>query len=158
MYAKIKDNLLIQYPYDANEFTQDNPHTAFSGNVFSAFENTEANLRGETLVEVQVLSKPLYDEKLQNLVQATLPMCVDGNWVITWDVVAKTEEELQQQNVLKAEQVRSERKMKLSKSDYTQISDSPIQNKQDWAIYRQALRDVPQQSGFPWEVNWPTEP
>jgi hypothetical protein len=27
-----------------------------------------------------------------------------------------------------------------------------------WATYRQALRDVPSQAGFPWEVQWPTQP
>jgi len=27
-----------------------------------------------------------------------------------------------------------------------------------WATYRQALRDVPTQSGFPWEVTYPTQP
>lgn len=28
----------------------------------------------------------------------------------------------------------------------------------DWAIYRQALRDLPQQEGFPFDVDWPSEP
>lgn len=28
----------------------------------------------------------------------------------------------------------------------------------EWSAYRQALRDVPQQSGFPSEVQWPTQP
>jgi len=27
-----------------------------------------------------------------------------------------------------------------------------------WATYRQALRDVPQQAGFPSDINWPTTP
>lgn len=27
-----------------------------------------------------------------------------------------------------------------------------------WATYRQALRDVPQQAGFPWDTQWPTQP
>lgn len=28
----------------------------------------------------------------------------------------------------------------------------------DWATYRQALRDVPAQKGFPYDVVWPTKP
>jgi hypothetical protein len=28
----------------------------------------------------------------------------------------------------------------------------------EWKTYRQALRDVPQQSEFPNSVTWPTEP
>ena len=27
-----------------------------------------------------------------------------------------------------------------------------------WAVYRQALRDIPEQPGFPWDVEWPTKP
>lgn len=30
--------------------------------------------------------------------------------------------------------------------------------KGEWAVYRQALRDIPEQSGFPWDVEWPTKP
>ena len=36
-------------------------------------------------------------------------------------------------------------------------NDSPV-DKDAWAVYRQALRDVPAQSGFPWDVAWPTQP
>lgn len=28
----------------------------------------------------------------------------------------------------------------------------------EWAVYRQALRDLPQQEGFPFDVDWPSEP
>lgn len=28
----------------------------------------------------------------------------------------------------------------------------------EWATYRQALLDVPQQEGFPYDITWPTEP
>ena len=28
----------------------------------------------------------------------------------------------------------------------------------EWAEYRQALRDVPEQEGFPFNVTWPQEP
>ena len=27
-----------------------------------------------------------------------------------------------------------------------------------WATYRQGLRDVPEQAGFPEDINWPTTP
>ena len=30
--------------------------------------------------------------------------------------------------------------------------------KGEWAVYRQALRDVPEQSGFPWDIEWPVKP
>jgi hypothetical protein len=57
----------------------------------------------------------------------------------------------------KAGQVRAERNDKLKDSDWTQIADSTA-DKALWATYRQALRDVTGQDGFPWTVDWPTIP
>jgi len=54
-------------------------------------------------------------------------------------------------------QVRSERNRRLAASDWTQVSDAPV-NQAAWAIYRQALRDIPEQSGFPHFVEWPITP
>jgi hypothetical protein len=48
----------------------------------------------------------------------------------------------------------------LTKSDWTQIGDSPLDDtkKQDWQTYRQALRDIPNQYSSPDDIVWPTEP
>jgi hypothetical protein len=56
-----------------------------------------------------------------------------------------------------AKSVRSSRTEKLKDSDWTQIADSTA-DKAAWATYRQALRDITSQSGFPWEVTWPDAP
>lgn len=56
-----------------------------------------------------------------------------------------------------ASTVRDDRNAKLSESDWTQVADAPV-DKAAWATYRQALRDIPSQAGFPNEVTWPTEP
>jgi hypothetical protein len=53
--------------------------------------------------------------------------------------------------------IRQERSTKLKDCDWTQLADSPV-NKETWATYRQSLRDVPSQSGFPWTITWPTQP
>jgi hypothetical protein len=63
-----------------------------------------------------------------------------------------------EQNAYLAEQVRSQRNALLTSSDWTQIPDYPGSNKTAWAIYRQALRDLTKQSGFPLEVTWPDAP
>ena len=42
-------------------------------------------------------------------------------------------------------------------SDWTQLPDVPQKIKDSWAVYRQALRDVPQQTGFPKNITWPIE-
>ena len=46
----------------------------------------------------------------------------------------------------------------LQKTDWTQASDVPQATKTAWTAYRQALRDVPQQSGFPAKITWPVSP
>lgn len=56
-----------------------------------------------------------------------------------------------------AAKIRTERDTKLTESDWTQVADAPV-DKAAWATYRQALRDIPSQAGFPNEVTWPTEP
>lgn len=59
-----------------------------------------------------------------------------------------------------AAQVRGFRNGLLSSSDWTQLPDAQLntQQKQLWAEYRQLLREVPQQSGFPANVVWPLSP
>ena len=56
-----------------------------------------------------------------------------------------------------AKSVRATRGDKLADSDWTQVADAPV-DKAVWATYRQALRDVTAQSGFPWTITWPDEP
>jgi len=56
-----------------------------------------------------------------------------------------------------AAEVRTQRDALLKDSDWTQVSDAPVDH-QAWADYRQALRDVPQQAGFPTEITWPQKP
>jgi len=56
-----------------------------------------------------------------------------------------------------AASVRQQRDDKLSKCDWTQVADAPV-DKAAWATYRQALRDLPKEVGFPWDMAWPTEP
>lgn len=53
--------------------------------------------------------------------------------------------------------IRAQRNQLLVGSDWTQIADVPV-DKAAWATYRQALRDIPSQAGFPWDVVWPTQP
>lgn len=60
-------------------------------------------------------------------------------------------------NESQAISVRSIRNALLSACDWTQVADSTA-DKQAWATYRQALRDVPSQAGFPRDVQWPTQP
>jgi hypothetical protein len=56
-----------------------------------------------------------------------------------------------------AKSVRNQRTQLLKDCDWTQIADSTA-DKTAWATYRQALRDITGQAGFPWTITWPNDP
>ena len=59
-----------------------------------------------------------------------------------------------------AKEERKYRNGLLTDSDWTQLADAPITKAKikEWATYRQALRDITKQPGFPFTVVYPTEP
>ena len=56
-----------------------------------------------------------------------------------------------------ARRIRADRNTRLNDSDWSQLADSTA-DKAAWATYRQALRDITTQTGFPWTITWPTQP
>jgi len=56
-----------------------------------------------------------------------------------------------------ANSVRASRNTLLTDTDWTQLTDSPADTL-TWATYRQALRDISKQPGFPWTITWPEKP
>ena len=61
-------------------------------------------------------------------------------------------------NELAANAIKLERNTRLKQSDWTQLPDVPLATKEAWAVYRQALRDITNQPGFPLSVIWPEQP
>lgn len=59
-----------------------------------------------------------------------------------------------------AEEIRARRDKLLADTDWTQTLDAPIDaaTRESMRTYRQALRDVPQQDGFPADIQWPELP
>ena len=61
-----------------------------------------------------------------------------------------------------AEQARAHRNQLLAESDWTQLPDARAAmgaaKAAEWDAYRQALRDVPEQAGFPANIVWPVKP
>ena len=62
-----------------------------------------------------------------------------------------------QKDAEQAKNVRATRDAKLAECDWTQVADAPV-DKTVWATYRQALRDITTQTGFPWTVTYPEKP
>jgi hypothetical protein len=65
-----------------------------------------------------------------------------------------------EQTRVAAEEARAARDRLLAETDWTQTLDAPIStaSKEAFRVYRQMLRDVPQQAGYPFEIAWPTKP
>lgn len=82
---------------------------------------------------------------------------IDGVWYTKYSVADMDADAIAAKDAEQAKSVRDQRNTKLAESDWTQLTDAPI-NSALWATYRQALRNVPDQAGFPWEVTWPTQP
>jgi hypothetical protein len=82
---------------------------------------------------------------------------IDGQWFTKWKIVDFDDAVKAVVDEQQAKSVRTTRDEKLKDSDWTQVADAPV-DKTVWATYRQELRDLTKQSGFPWEVTWPTQP
>ena len=54
--------------------------------------------------------------------------------------------------------IRAYRNKELAASDWTQLPDVDLANKPDWAVYRQALRDMMAQNEDPKLIVFPTPP
>lgn len=95
----------------------------------------------------------------------------DGRAYESWTVREWTAEErasmapadgrpAQEPYIIGTQQMRAQRNRILAACDWTQIADAKLTDEQRaaWSAYRQALRDVPEQPEFPWQVTWPTAP
>ena len=89
--------------------------------------------------------------------------------VVNGDAVALTPDEITEEGARAAAfdaarpaqalaALREQRNAKLTASDWTQLPDAPTANAAAWKVYRQALRDLPQQTVYPNAPQWPTAP
>lgn len=60
--------------------------------------------------------------------------------------------------VLTWEDIKKQRNFLLKDTDWIDLPNSPIKNKQKWLEYRQMLRDIPQKFKSPNDVVWPATP
>ena len=82
---------------------------------------------------------------------------IEGKWYTKYSVTDMDAETIANKDAEQAASMRQERSNKLANCDWTQVADSPV-DKAVWATYRQALRDITAQAGFPWTITWPDAP
>jgi hypothetical protein len=137
--------------YSIGELRRDNPQVSFP-------KNPSTELLAQYFVyPLKEVERPVVNFATQN-VKEGLPKLVGSTWTQTWVITNATAEESAQRLQDQSNAVRSQRNTLLAQSDWTQMPDSGVINKEDWLVYRQALRDVSKQLSFPWSVNWPVAP
>ena len=148
MHALIENGSVKQYPYGLWQLKASNPRTSFP-------EQANDEMLASYGVERVFFSTRPEITDAQVLEEGT-PVFTDGRWTQVWVVRDFSAEEIQQRNDAQAAQVRAERNSLLTATDWRFRSD--MNPSQDWKDYCQALRDITEQAGFPWTVQWPTQP
>jgi hypothetical protein len=151
MHALIENGAVAQYPYSIGSLKLANPQTSFPSQI------SDASLLEYGVHRVFFATQP--EVTATQVLEEGSPVfsTEDQRWTQVWSVRDMTSEEVTSRNAAQAASIRAERNSKLAASDWTQLADSTA-DKAAWATYRQALRDVTQQSGFPWTIDWPTQP
>lgn len=109
------------------------------------------------VTKLKIVTPPYFDPATQRRDEGPA-LLVNGVWTQNYVVTPLTAEEAAAKGEEQGRIVRAERDRLLERTDWTQTADASQATKDKWAPYRQALRDVPQQSGFPFNVNWPQTP
>ncbi len=170
MYVKITNGSVDQFPYTIGQFRRDNSNTSFPRQI------PRTILRQYEVYEVTELERPSHDPLVQTLVVGTptgkvIRMkteadCTDPDtgkvdtdqvgqplYGSEWEV-SHTVQNMEQATA--EANVRSKRDRLLRETDWMALSDVTMSD--TITAYRQALRDIPSQAGFPLSVTWPTKP
>jgi hypothetical protein len=141
------------YPYSIGQLRKDNPQVSFPKNP------ADSLLASYGVYCVTRTERPEHDNITQNLTEGT-PEQVEGVWTQVWVVTPASPEEIEQRTADLAASVRAERARLLQESDWVVImhtergTNIPL----EWEVYRQALRAITSQEGFPHNVVWPAKP
>jgi hypothetical protein len=154
MFVKVINEQTKIYPYTIGMLRKDNPNTSFPKKI------TDELLTEYNVYRVKMLEPLEHNITTQTIIQETLPTFVDESWVLGWTINEKTQEQINQETESKITSIRLQRNGLLSQCDWTQLIDAPLTDteKSEWAVYRQALRDITAQPNFPENISWPTEP
>ena len=128
--------------YSIGQLRRDNPNTSFPKSP------NDALLADWGVYPYTVQDQPTVDYMTQTVTPTAFTE-VDGAWTQGWEVSNLSVEDA-------GRNIRPQRDSLLSQTDWMALSD--VTMSPEWAAYRQALRDVTTQAGFPYAVIWPTKP
>jgi hypothetical protein len=133
--------------YSIGQLRRDNPNMSFPENP------TDQLLAEWGVYPYTVPDRPDYDPLVQNCVEGSFEQDIGGNWVLPWVVENKPQEQAEGD-------IRSRRDIILAGTDWVVImhTEKGTNIPMEWEVYRQALRDITDQEGFPYDVDWPVKP
>ena len=146
MYVKLEEGTARYYAIE--DLRIDHPNVSFPAII------TNEIAASFDVFPCGTVNPPVIDHT-QNIAVGP-PVLVGESWVQSWDVTEATPEEINQRVSDQWAGIRSERNSRLSASDWTQLSDAPV-DAAVWAVYRQELRDITKQAD-PFAIVWPVEP
>ena len=150
MYALISSGQVVEFPLSLNKWRFENPSISLPKLP------TEEQLNEVGIYSVQPTPKPAYDHTLNY--ESVAIQNENGDWVESWIESPASEQEILARTAEKSNEVRQHRNKLLTETDWTQSRDVSLQNDAEWITYRQALRDITSQDGFPHNVIWPEKP
>jgi hypothetical protein len=133
-----------KFPYTTQDLRRDKLPTTFPKDI------PDWMLVEHDVYPVTRADKPAHDDLTQVLARDLAPALIDGAWVIGYTVKNLSLEDA-------TRNVRSKRQGLFNDTNWMGLSDTPDMT-DDWKAYRQALREVTSQDGFPYSVDWPTKP
>lgn len=156
LLVKTANGQVEQFPYTLGDLRRDNPQTSFPKKIGDAI------LASYGIFHVMPDAQPEYDNLVQTLVRDAEPHNNEtavneetgetyktGRWVIGYTAENKPQDEAEQA-------IRNKRDQLLAETDWMALSDVTMST--EMQSYRQALRDITGQAGFPYSVTWPTKP
>ena len=145
MYLKLTDG--VPAKYSVTQLRKDNPDTSFASRVPSSV------LASYGVYPYTRPDRPDYDPMTANVVDGSFEQDADGNWLMPW-VVEQLPQDQAERNI------RRNRDSLLADTDWIVIKAYERNENipAEWEVYRQALRDITAQEGFPYNVTWPTKP
>ena len=152
MFVKIT-NGQPQANYTIGDLRKDHPNVSFPRNI------SDEVLAAYNVFRVTEVPAPDYDTRTHRLVTQA-PALVNGVWTVSRVAVEKDQAQIDNETEQKAASVRAERDAKLAACDWRVVKHLELNENIPgvWEVYRQGLRDVPAQAGFPWDIQWPSQP
>ncbi len=142
-YIQTNNTIFIRHIFDETKNIKWNELTNTSVRKLSESQRSEFGIS-----RLKMVTPPFIDINT-HIREEGDAILVDGVWTQNW-IITELPEDIKNLNI------RQTRDSKLLDSDWMALSDITLSA--EMAYYRQALRDIPAQAGFPDNIDWPVNP